>query len=109
MQMQIGDKLQKPCDSAIYAEYARWCNGNDATIEDKGDFYEIVAVATDRQKQALLTELSEKQIWLNQHDYIGTKIATGRATVSEYSSEIQTMREYAQRIDEIRAILGGNT
>ena len=110
MQMQIGDKLHKPCDSAIYAEYAKWCNKNDATIEDYGDFYKIVAVATDTQRQTLLAELSEKQIWLKQHDYIGTKIATGRATVADYAEEIQTMREYAARIDQINKILkGGNT
>lgn len=106
--MQIGDRLDKPCDSHTYAEYAKWCNANDAFIEDKGDFYEVVAVNIDKQRQALLVELSEKQTWLNQHDYIGTKIATGRASVEDYAQEIQTMREYAERTDEIKEILRGD-
>lgn len=107
--MDIGDRIQKPCEEQKYISCVRWCKTHEATIADRGDYYEIVALKLDADREALEHEMNEKQIWLNQHDYIGTKIATGRATISDYSSEIQTMREYAQRIDEIRAILGGNT
>lgn len=50
-------------------------------------------------------ELSEKEQWLREHDYIGVKIATGRATVDDYASEIATMTEYAARIDELRSLI----
>lgn len=43
-----------------YAECAIWCNENNATIEDKGEYYECVAIpapSLDELKQAKLTEL----------------------------------------------------
>ena len=51
------------------------------------------------------TELYEKESWLRAHDYIGVKIATGRATAEDYADEIATMTEYAARIEELRALM----
>ena len=45
------------------------------------------------------------EAWLKSHDYIGVKIATGRATVEEYATEIAEMTEKANRINEIDAML----
>lgn len=40
----IGKKIYKSeFDSAEYAETAIWCNKNNAHIEDKGAYYEVVA------------------------------------------------------------------
>lgn len=55
---------------------------------------------------SLRSELEELETWLNDHDYIGTKIATGRATIEDYAEEIELMKIKAQRIDEIRLELG---
>ena len=55
----------------------------------------------DKNKQKLLSEKAQLETWLKEHDYIGTKIATGRATVEEYASEIALMTEKANRINEI--------
>ena len=52
-------------------------------------------------KQSLAQELSQCEARLKELDYIGTKIATGRATVEEYASEIALMTEKANRINEI--------
>lgn len=40
----IGTKLYKNNAEAmdIYPSVAKWCNENNAHIEDKGDFYEVV-------------------------------------------------------------------
>lgn len=42
----IGTKFEKPLeDLSAYAEAAQWCNeSGNATIEDKGDYYEVVAI-----------------------------------------------------------------
>ena len=53
------------------------------------------------RKQVLQLEKATLEIWLREHDYIGTKIATGRATIEEYASEIAEMSEKANRINEI--------
>ena len=60
-------------------------------------------------KQSLLTEKSELESWLREHDYIGVKIATGRATISDYLEEIALMNEKANRINEIDKILNEHT
>ena len=52
------DTLQKS-----YAELAVWCNGNHAIIEDKGEYYEAVALP-----EKTLDELKEQavnQLWRN--------------------------------------------
>ena len=67
----IGTKFYKPLldDGALdengnpsqntykhYAEAAQWCNENNATIEDAGDYYEVVAIPepSDDEKMTLL-------------------------------------------------------
>lgn len=59
----------------------------------------------DKTKQELLSEKAQLETWLKKHDYIGTKIATGRATVEEYATEIEEMTEKAERINEIDRLL----
>ena len=61
-----------------------------------------------KEKDKLLQEKAELESWLSSHDYIGTKIATGRATIEEYASEIAEMTEKANRINEIDAELRSN-
>ena len=43
--MNIGYKLSKAeKNTKKYTEMAIWCNSNNALIEDKGEYYEVVAV-----------------------------------------------------------------
>lgn len=57
----IGTKISKPItDYAKYTKCAVWCNANNATIEDKGEFYEVVAIpvpSLEELKTAKLVEL----------------------------------------------------
>lgn len=50
---------------------------------------------------ALRKEGDELMSWLFGHDYIGIKIATGRATAEEYATEIAEMTAKANRLNEI--------
>lgn len=53
----LGTKLYKDnFTDKEYADCAVWCNKNHATIEDKGDFYEVVALPepTPEEKEAAL-------------------------------------------------------
>lgn len=99
---------QEFCDE--YSKLAEWCNQNGATIEDKGEYYEAVlppAPPEPTERELLERERAELQSWLSAHDYIGTKIATGRATIEDYADEIAEMRVKADRIDEINSLLEG--
>lgn len=53
------------------------------------------------EKAKLIAEKETLEEWLKDHDYIGTKIATGRATAEEYADEIAEMTVKANRINEI--------
>lgn len=39
----LGTKIYKT-DMSNYTECAVWCNSNNATIQDKGNYYEVVAI-----------------------------------------------------------------
>ena len=58
----ISTKLYKnnKDDMKNYTDLAIWCNENNATIEDKGEYYECVAIpdpSLDELKQAKINEL----------------------------------------------------
>ena len=78
-------------------------DGDSVSYSNDGSVYVEPPKPTeeDLRRQALLSEKSDLESWLKAHDYIGTKIATGRATVEEYASEIAEMSEKAKRINEI--------
>ena len=58
-----------------------------------------------KEKDKFLQEKEGLEVWLKAHDYIGIKIATGRATVDDYATEIAEMTEKAERINEIDRLL----
>lgn len=78
-------------------------DGDSVSYSNDGSVYVEPPKPTEEElrRQALLSEKAELETWLREHDYIGTKIATGRATIEEYASEIALMTEKANRINEI--------
>lgn len=79
---------------------------NKTLVLDKTKLSEIIdKEEKDKTKQKLLSEKAQLETWLKEHDYIGTKIATGRATVEEYATEIEEMMKKAERINEIDRLL----
>ena len=83
-------------------------DGESVTYSNDGSTYVEPPKPTEEElrRQALQTEKAELELWLSAHDYIGVKIATGRATIEEYAIEIEEMTEKAERINEIDALLG---
>ena len=82
-------------------------DGDSVTYSNDGSVYIEPPKPTEEElrRQALQTEKAELEAWLKAHDYIGVKIATGRATVEEYATEIEEMTEKANRINEINNLL----
>ena len=70
-------------------------------VEKKKDPEPEPYVPTEKDK--LNQELWEYKNKLQSLDYIGVKIATGRATIEEYADEIALMNEYANKVNEIQA------
>ena len=82
-------------------------DGESVTYSNDGSTYIEPPKPTEEElrKRALQTEKAELESWLKAHDYIGVKIATGRATIDDYADEIALMTEKAERINEIDALL----
>lgn len=78
-----------------YSETAKWCNENDALIEDRGDYYEVVAKP----------ELSAEELATNIRMLRDAKLsATDYLVVPDYpisSEELQVVKEYRQALRDI--------
>lgn len=44
---------------------------------------------------------------LRDYDYIGVKIATGRATIKEYTDQIAQMKSWAAEVNDLELLLSG--
>lgn len=86
-------------------------DGNSITYSNDGSIYEEPIKPTEEEliRKALLSEKAELEAWLNSHDYVGVKIATGRASISEYADVIAEMNVKAERINEINKLLNEHT
>lgn len=86
-------------------------NVQDYEVEQdwRGDYYikgyALSQTENERLHEEYTKELYEKEQWLRDHDYVGVKIATGRATVEEYANVIAQMTEYAARVEELRTLI----
>lgn len=59
----IGTKFYKPLETQEqlneYSAAAEWCNNNNATIEDKGEYYEVVEIPLPSLEEAKTAKISE--------------------------------------------------
>ena len=55
-----------------------------------------------RTREEILAEINGYEQLLKAQDYIGVKIAEGRATVADYAEEIAQADEWAAKIRELR-------
>ena len=65
----IGAKFYKPLETQeqldSYSQAAEWCNSNNATIEDKGEYYEVVEIpapSLEEVKTAKINELKGQRV-----------------------------------------------
>ena len=54
----LGTKIYKT-DMSNYTDCAIWCNANNATIEDKGDYYEVVPLPLPTLEEIKATKIAE--------------------------------------------------
>lgn len=101
----LRDTVQKQDWDEIF----QFANENNLEVCDDNTYiyFQIPHVDTADEKRAkeIKAEIATLQSWLTAHDYIGIKIATGRATSDEYATEIAEMKAKADRINELEAEL----
>lgn len=94
--MNIGYKLSKAeKNTKKYTEMAVWCNSNNAKIEDKGEYYEVVAVVIPEPTLKEQVEMLERQTGLTR--VIREIVLAENSGASEYiknkAQEIETLAE----------------
>ena len=98
--MNIGYKLSKAeKNTKKYTEMAIWCNSNNATIEDKGEYYEVVAVVIPEPT-------IEEQVIRLEREY-GMNRWQREGILAEGSLYSQYTKNKAQEIEEIAEQLRG--
>lgn len=59
----LGTKFYKPIETQEqldeYSSAAEWCNSNNATIEDKGEYYEVVEIPAPSLEEVKAQKISE--------------------------------------------------
>lgn len=57
----LGTKIYKT-DMSNYTDCAIWCNANNATIEDKGDYYEVVTLPLPTLEEIKVAKIAELKV-----------------------------------------------
>lgn len=101
----IGTKFyKKDYDLEEYAAAAEWCNSTQqGTIEDKGDYYEVVEIPAPTQEELNAMEIERLKGELASTDYKCLKYVDGALTEEEYAE----VREYRQGLRNKINILQG--
>ena len=101
----IGTKINKPIkDYNYYAQIAQWCNINSATIEDKGAYYEVIAIIPHEPTLKEQVEMLESQYGMTRWQREGI-LAEG-STYSDYTK--QKAQQIEDLAEQLRIQEGGN-
>ena len=101
----IGTKFNKPLETQeqldAYSSCAEWCNNNNATIEDKGEYYEVVEIAPPTQEELNAMEVERLKAELASTDYKCLKYVDGAISDEEYAETKKHRAELRKKINEL--------
>ena len=98
----IGTKFYKAnLDLNAYSSAAEWCNNNNATIEDKGEYYEVVEIPKPTQEELNAIEVERLKSELASTDYKCLKYVDGALSDEEYAEVKAYRAELRARINEL--------
>ena len=107
----LGTKLYKENQSDMnkYTDYAVWCNANNATIEDKGEYYEIVEIkpytpTKEEQVAQLDLEYEKSKQQLMQY-YFEFSIADNAEGMEAIKAELEALNQ--QYDNDLAELKGG--
>ena len=108
-------EVLKQCNES--SEYSIDCFQGRYTVRKSSEVEKIRYAAMSEEEKAehdkqktrydLEVELARCEKELKSLDYIGVKIATGRANKEDYTDQIERMNELAARVSEIKSIMKG--
>lgn len=104
----IGTKFYKPLETQEkldeYSAAAEWCNSTQkATIEDKGEYYEVVEIPAPTQEELNAVEIERLKAELSATDYKCLKYVDGALTDEEYAEVKAYRAELRAKINKLEA------
>lgn len=98
----IGKKFdKKKYDLNDYSATAQWCNENNATIVDKGDFYEVVEIPAPTEEELNAIKIEQLKAELSATDYKCLKYVDGALTEEEYAEVKKYRADLRKQINEL--------
>lgn len=102
----LGKKINKPLETQKqldeYTKTAEWCNSNNATIEDKGEYYEVVEIPAPTQEEINAMEIERLKAELSATDYKCLKYVDGALSDEEYAEVKKYRADLRAKINELR-------
>lgn len=87
----IGTKFIKgSIDWDEYAKAAEWCNANNATIEERDDFYEVVELPEPTEEELLQQEANTAAATLSAIESKAFRSMLAGNSIAEYKEEYQS-------------------
>ena len=86
-----------------YSSVADWCNNNNATIEDKGEYYEVVPAPI--HEDTVEDKIAKLRGELASTDYKCLKYVDGALSESEYAETKAYRAELREQINELEGSL----
>ena len=104
----IGTKFYKPLETQEqldeYSAAAEWCNSTQqATIEDKGEYYEVVEIPAPTQEELNAAEVERLKAELAATDYKCLKYVDGALSEAEYAEVKEYRAGLRARINELES------
>ena len=98
----IGKKFDKKnYDLCDYYATAKWCNENNATIEDKGEYYEVVEVPAPTEAELNASKIEQLKAELSATDYKCLKYVDGALTEEEYAEVKKYRASLREQINQL--------
>lgn len=98
----IGKKFDKKnYDLCDYSATAKWCNENNATIIDKGEFYEVCEIPAPTEEELNAVEVERLKAELSATDYKCLKWMEGALTDEEYAETKKYRAELRKKINDL--------
>lgn len=98
----IGKKFDKKnYDLKDYSATAKWCNENNATIVDKGDFYEVVEIPAPTEEELNAIKIEQLKAELSATDYKCLKYVDGALTEEEYAEVKKYRANLREQINQL--------
>ena len=94
---RIEENNTAPNTYAKYTEAAAWCNANNAMIEDKGDYYEVVAIPAPTTEELAAQARSQRDALIAATDYL---MATDYPLTDEKRQELTVYRQALRDVPE---------